>query len=410
MDDDIAPALVNGAHLGALHGFDGYVMDVFQHGKTNSDIGSIWSNEGIEYVLLRILSVNQLFFVRRYSDIAPPVGQYTHISGAANTNSFTASQSVKQTFYPMNINRNIKVFVDGLELNSSEGIWTYNRNVRFEESYGVLSREDYINWYIQNGNTGATNVSGSPIFSVKNVYEFDMEGNLTIYYEFEVLRNINFSFLYGLQAQLAGATHFYVPKASPFTQDGNTKNYSLIEPSTTTTTDVIFTTNVASPNSGTLFDRFFSMNSNNVFAMGFLPILDAEPNIRRNSQILAGAAAMSIAPFGKAYMRIVNKGTYAPPIGQKFSFVGYRNIMSRNSDRTSFHTVRSSYGNYIYIDWHNKNFTDQINIPEDLIGKNYTVFEKTSNVTLSNGTLSSHLSIPVSSSGSYAYAVIKIDN
>lgn len=408
-NDDIAPYLVDGSHRGGIHSLYGCRLNTGAHGKTQADIGSVWANGGVQYVLLRIMSPNQLFVARLDSDIDAPTGTYTHVSGAVNTASFTCGLSVRESFYPMISNRTLTISVDGTTVSGSAGIWSYSSSVVFAEAYDVLDRSDVLNWFRTNGSGGTLNVTGSPLFSVEISYRFDPEGNLTVAQTFTAKKSVTVNRIYGLQMQLAAATGFYVPKATAFTQGGFTLDYANIESRVTNASEVILdTTNTLA--GGLYLDRAISFNGNNGLAVGFLPVQIAEPASRRSTYVTSGNAGISIATNGKMYLSAVSKGNHVLTAGQSYSFTGYRNPVIRDATRTDVYAVRSEHGAFLYADWHNKAFSDAIPVPADFVGRVFSIVEKSSNVTVVPGVLAETLSVGVAASGSYGYLVIKLDS
>lgn len=404
----MAPYLVNGSHRGAIHSLFGCRLNVFAHGKTDVDIGSIWSDGTYQYVLLRIMSVNQLFVARLDDDIDAPTGTYTHVSGATHTTGFTASLSVREGFYPMIANRDIAVYVDGDDVAGTAGTYQYTTNVSFVETYDVLDRSEVLAWFVAHGSGGGLDVTGDPLFSVSITYTFDHEGNLTVSQVFTAKQSITINRLYGFQMQLAAADGFYIPKTTAFSHDSLTLDYANIEDTVTTTTDVILDTSNTEAG-GLYLDRAISFNGDNGLATGFLPVLIAEPTDRRATYVTSGNTGLSIASYGKMYLSAVSKGDHTLTAGQTYSFVGYRNPVVRNADRTSAYPVRSAEGDFFYVDWHDKAFTDVVPIPPDYVGRSFTIFEKSSNVTVSAGVFDSTLSVGVSATGSHGYLVLAVD-
>lgn len=416
MNDDSAPYLINGAHLGGEHGYgEAGVLDVSGHGKVANDIGSVWTNGGSRYVLLAIISINQLFVARTVENGTPvPMGTYVYSSGGGpgvNTASFFPSAVAPDVFYPMIMDRTIRVFVDYYEIiNPDKGSFPYYNNATFIESYKILTREAVIDWYINNGPGGVIDMDGTnPLMQIDNAYSFDTEGNCTIYGNEEALEEVPVSFFYGLQAQLAGGQVFYIPKVASFTQDSYTYNYALVDAETTPATEVAIGS--ARTESGVnLPDRALSMNSDYGLAMGFAPVLDAEPTKRKTQMITGGRAALTIASFGKIYMRLLNKGVFNAQPGDKWAWIGYRNLFARAGQRTACYPVRTSHGDFLYVDWHGKNGVDNIPIPSDYVGRTFTVSEKSANVTVSVGTLASTHPATIAATGSYGYLVMAIDD
>lgn len=145
------------------------------------------------------------------------------------------------------------------------------------------------------------------------------------------------------------------------------------------------------------------------YVQGFLPVLDAAIGVRKDNVNLA----LNINnTTGKMYMRgqTADKVGASLLAGTTFEVVYYRGALNNTTDRTSsyFVTDYETGKGYMYADWHDLPKVDVIPVPPKYQGRAYTVIEKTSNVTLADGTLGSSLSISVANTHNYGFVTIEI--
>ena len=156
---------------------------------------------------------------------------------------------------------------------------------------------------------------------------------------------------------------------------------------------------------GQLCDRLLMMNDTVGGAFGFLPIQSADPSVRRTN---ASNKALQISEAAKLYMSCIDGLKTSLTAGDYFSAVAYRSFYKRISARTSCYAVRHTSGTYLYMDWHSAT-TDRVPVPVDMVGKAFTVVEKSSNVNILSGSnLTNSLVVQVTAAASYGYLIIKV--
>lgn len=410
MVDDVAPQRALGTTIGANHG---YLMGQYvaaSHGKTEADVGSIWAIGGNQFIILGIRSADTIWIAHltNNSSSALITGTMTHVSGAANTASFTVTSVTVKQAYPPFQNYSMRVQVDGNLVSS--GDYGFEKSVKFIESYDILARDEWLGWYQDDYTTGGVPSGRVPSYSVSMVYEFDTEANCTIYSDIAFVEASPVADLMFMQAQRNELDRYYLPKTLPFVHDGENMDYSRIEPARKLTDNSLSTVYFTSDRldaTGIPVDRFVGLNdgSSSFFTMGYLPEQSGEEAVRRaNTTAFAWEIRGS---SDKMYPRLVDIGNFTAAAGTYYSMVGYRNVAKQESGITAKYPVRASTGDYYYMDWHDLSDLQRIALPSDYHGKEFVVVEQR-NVTLYSQTVTDSVLVQVDCTGDYAYLVLKM--
>lgn len=411
--DDVAPYRVFTGTIGANHGYGKTKCTVTGHTKTSADIGSVWTDGTNQWVIVDV-ATGFIYVAGRTTANNLTSGTLTHVSGATNTASFSPSAFVYEQWYPVIKNRRLTCSVDNQQLATLNGTFYYNDNVTFNESYEIMNKSSIVEWLITQVGTSPTpaQYDGTSDLSVSMSYVFDVDGNCTIYQDFLALNNIaNFQDIMFLQAikftaGVSGAVRYYIPKALTFTHESVSYDFTTLRDMTSFSVSTrINMTNSRCEATGQLCDRMLMMNDTAGGAFGFLPIQSADQSVRRTN---ASNKALQISESAKLYMSCIDGLKTSLTAGDYFSAVAYRCFYKRSSARTSCYAVRHTSGTYLYMDWHSAT-TDRVPVPVDLVGKAFTIVEKSSNVNvLSGSNLTNSLVVQVTASASYGYLIIKI--
>lgn len=409
--DDATPYRALGTTIGANHGFFMSNAIAVGHGKTNADVGAVYSNGGEDYVIVSITSADRLYLTPRVGNGPVPTGTFDRVSGGISTGSFTVSSVTNSVnWFPPITNRRIRCFVDGKEVIETTGTFGFADRAVIVESYDVLDKPELVNWLIANGSAGALAPQGDPSFTVSISYEFDREANCTIYTDFLALKSMPLLDIMFLQAQRGELTHYYIPKALPFIHNGFSFDYARIDAADKTVVNGLSSVNLTPDRcepEGILCDRVIGFNgSASAFAMGYLPVGTTGIDERRTQ---ATNRVIEIrGNTGKLYPRAVDKGNVTLSPGEYFSTIGYRNVFARTPERTAAYPVRTRGNDYLYVDWHNVTKLDRVPVPVDYAGREFEVVEKSDNVTLMSQALTNSIAVNVAASGSYGYLIIKV--
>lgn len=410
--DDVAPQRALDTTIGANHG---YIMGDYlsaSHGKTNNDVGSVYSVGVDQFVILGIKSNDNLWIANTVSNSSGdlPDGLFTHVSGGSNQSDFSATLVSAKQFYPPFQSYSMAALVDGKEVEKGARI-KFENNVKFIESYEVLSRTELLDWFINQSTNGNFYPSGmNASYRVNNVYEFNTRGDCTIYSDIVFLQPTPVQDLMFLQAQRSELDRYYLPKAIEFTQGSETLNYSLIESSDVTSSTGIGTINFDSSKmeADLLIDRVVGFNddTDSCFTMGYLPVYSCElatrlVNTTNKTWEIRGNS-------DKLYPRVVDKGNFTAVEGEVYSVVGYRNVFKKPSgEETSAYPVKSNSGDYYFADWHDKQDIYNLELPVDFQGKSFEVVESR-NATVISQFISNSITIDVDCLSGYSYIVIKL--
>ena len=411
LGDDVAPMRMDGTTIGANHGYACSDLTLVGHGKTSADVGSVWLSSGKEYVIIDIVSSDMLTLTARADNTNFSIAQLTHVSGATNTASFTPTSRVNKQWYPAVRDRKITCFVDNVKIDlSAEKVHDFTNNVKFIESYSIMKKNDIVEWIIQNVGTNHIEYKAPPCYTVSFSYTFDRELGCTIYFGGVGRKAVELKDQMITQSvQLAqgnGTVYNYIPKAVEFTDGGYTYDFSQLEnlysknPST-----ALYMTAARQESDVNPIDRIVMLNDQVGYATGYLPVLDAAPEVRA---INASRKYLEIRNGTlKLYPRLIDSESIAQiNDGDAFAAIAYRKYFKRSVDRTCKYVIRSEMGDYLYLDWHTAK-TDEIELPADLVGREFEVHEKSSNVTLLSKFASHSILVKVDLTKSYGYLVLK---
>lgn len=411
LSDDVAPMRLDGTTIGANHGYQKSNLTLANHGKTVADIGSVWSSGGKEYVIVDIVSSSILSITSRADNTAFVLAQLTHISGASNTVSFTPTATASAQWYPSIRDRKLSCFVDDLNIDLSKAAtYDFKRTVKFLESYSILKKSDMVEWLIANPGVNHTDYNVVPAYTVNFGYTFDHECGCTIYFGGVGRKTVALvDQMITQSVPLAtgnGMLYYYIPKAVAFTAGGYTYNFQNKEDiRSKNPSAALYLTAARQEASTNPIDRIIMLNDQIGYATGYLPVLDAAPNVRpinasnRNLEIRNSSL--------KIYPRLIDSAAISQiNDGDAFAAIAYRKYFKRSQDRTCKYTVRSELGSYLYLDWHTAK-TDEIDLPSDLVGRDFEIIEKSSNVTLLSKFASNSILVKVDASKNYGYLVLK---
>ncbi|AHG22997.1 hypothetical protein Z042_23200 [Chania multitudinisentens RB-25] len=412
MTDDVAPYRALGTTIGANHGFSMTKITATAHGKTTADIGSIYSNGGMQYVLVGIDTVNAVYLTSRTDNSAVPVGVLTRVSGGVSTANIVGTAATTTQMYPPIKNREISCQIDGVTVTDKTGFFSYRDSVVFSESYEIMDKASIVAWYENYGASGVITPDGDAAIHVSISYAFDRDAHCTIYTDFLTLKDgvplQDIMFLQAVRGSANdGAVKYYIPKALPFTQFGLNFDFANIGSSSTVGwTDRVNLTPARCEPTGILADRLIQLSDRFGFAMGYLPVGSTSLSVRRTN---ATVKAMQISNNGtKVYLSAIDNGTRALAAGQYYSTVGYRNLLINSSARTAHYAVRTNGADYLYVDWHAHGI-DRVPVPPDYAGRSFEIVEKSDNVAVLSESLTNTIVVNVSDSKSYGYLILRIN-
>lgn len=406
LNDDVAPYGIDNSLVGANHGHVKYTITANNHGKTTADIGSIWTAEGKQWVIVRIVDTNNFEVMYRgriggFDTLSPT---FTHVSGATNTATINASSVTFGQLYPSIQNRKIWLSIDDKKVDIAELTQNYSNNVTFHESYEIIDRVSLVEWLIANKGVEHLQYGGTSSASVTLDHCFDFEGGYSVTADFLALTDVPIfnDLMFGQSIKLDGNPFFYVPKSLPFSVGGN--SYDLTNLTQATFSQIVDFDSSKNESTGILADRILQHDSSHQvgFALGMLPILDANPSVRRTNAV---NKALRISTAMKSYLYVVDGVKQSLTAGDYFAAVIYRKHF-KVTNRTAQYAVRSKRGDYLYLDWHTA-VTERVELPPDYCDRDFTIVETSSNVQILSDTASSNIAVKVDSSKNYGYAILK---
>ncbi len=431
-NDDIAPVNVNGVYIGANHGAPQLrIITATAHGKTVNDVGSIWNDGSNDYILLKVVDANNLWFFpeNRHSDDTdwdfPNMSgnTLTHVSGAINTGNINSTTKTASQLRPAMKNVSHNFYADG-KLITTDGAYRCSE-LKIYETYDINDVGSMLELLVSNQPVGGyltqpDLLQGDVLMTIKNTYEA-VKGGFVIYSDMIPRKACNFNF-YGIvqsrYMQPGWITKYkrYVPHTTTV-NDGSTDWDFRLAPSILTPYATSFNFTEGLWESGIAPVRSVDIAEGSSgpinFNMGYLPIgvsKDRE-NVVNNSLFLHTTR--------KNYPNLVTGDkindtdpTEVSP-NQVFSGAAYRIYTEPQEDETNSLFVKYSdnddYG-YLTGDFHDTGYY-RLNVPDNLIGKKITVLNKSAGVTILGNILQGTLDISVSSlTNGYAYFEIKADS
>ena len=412
-EDDVAPVRVTGRTLLANHSYFGYWCDSVAHGKTDADVGSVYSYNGQTFVLINVDNVDRLWFLDENSvkgDYLAENVTLTYVSGGVTINNISITTYSYRQAYPSSENHELNIFVDGVKIDSKTGKYNYSKNIVFQETYNLITKDSILNWY-KNDYDGTLNVKGISTLFNSIDYIFDFEGNCTIVGDYTFSAIIDVQDIMALQAKVQDTLdEYYIPKTIQFNHEGTNVNFSMIESSTIATTIGGASIEIESTeldNSPIPANRYMQLASDKSkgFAMGYLALASASLENRATN-----TTALNIQIRGntnKMYPRLVDVGNFNSVVGQSFSYVAYRNIFVPENGATANYAVRTNGDDYYFIDFHNTQDLKQFTMPNDFLGREFEI-EEQRNITCNQTIISNKLTVNVDCLLDYGYLVLKI--
>ncbi|GEM_PF-2231379 len=409
--DDVAPMRMDGTTVGANHGYQKSNLTLVAHGKTTADIGSVWLSGGKQYVIVDIVSADVLSVTSRNDNSTFALAELTHVSGATNTASFTPTVTVSAQWYPAIRDRKLTCFVDDSAVDlSKNGTYEFKKTVKFLESYSIMKKLDIVEWLIVNKGQNYVNYNAVPAYTVNFGYTFDHECGCTIYFGGVGRKTFDLTDQMITQSiQLAqgnGTVYNYIPKAVQFTDVGFTYNFSKLENLySKNPSDPIYLTAARQESGTNPIDRIIMLNDQVGYATGYLPILDAAPNVRPTK---ASRKYLEIRNGTlKIYPRLIDSESFnRVNKGDTFEAIAYRVYFLRDPNCTAKYTVRSNYGDFFFLHWHT--FSEhEVELPADLVGREFEIVEQSSNVDLISNFASHSIIVDVTNTRADGYLVLK---
>jgi hypothetical protein len=405
--DDIAPLYLNGSYVGANHGFfDVLKLTTTGHGKTTADIGSVWSLNGKNFLILDIVDANTIKIFSdftgnqtsptNYTSATSFSGTLTHVSGATNTTSITFTATAKDQIYPMTNNKKFKLVLDGKEI-TADGVY-FGDKFDLIEIYTIMDVPS-IQQYIKTNIGAKANLSNDSIagwVNVTNIFSHNKNGSLTVKTGYEFLKQTNISFYGAVQSFSIGAKA-YVPDVGIV--DG--KDMSTVVTQGANTLDFA-KSSWLSPTKPPYRYHQFSTDLTKGMALGYNTSFGvAKPSIRQNDTSAGNIAASTnkMYPYVKASGTAV-AGDYQEAIAFRIP------LRIIDTDATCLYWYWVGKDIYLAFDYH-KNIDKIIELPSYMAGKKIEQLDVHANTSVKSEIVSAK-GIKVKVTNNYGYGVLRL--
>lgn len=388
--DDAAPARALGTTIGANHGYAKSIVTANAHGKTQVDVGSVWTNGTTEFIIVQIVGINQIALISRTGNSYYTGSSLTHVSGATNTGSISTTTIVNGQLLPVISKRSLRCVInDNQEIDLVPGICTAQK-VTFIERYFIQGRESIVNWLIARAGNPAEFIQfgGTDFLYHENTHTFTPDMGCVTFSKYVALEDTQLTdLMMVMSGALPAPFNYYIPGSKSFVFQGVTYDFS-------TPTDITGVTMSSRINfdsaklkeTGLYGDRALMLKDDIGFAVGFLPLADTAIDIRRT---LAARKALQISESRKLYMSAIDSAAITVMTkGQSYTAVSYKKYFFPEEGQTASYSIEYKGDVYVFADFHTQT-VKTIDIPASAFGLNTTVIEKTDNLNVisSSGSL-----------------------
>lgn len=205
--DDICPIQVWGEHVGGNHGYNCVdKLTVPDHGKTDADIGSVWTDSGGNtYVLVFVYDANTLGVVR-YNEEMKTTGKMeckagvdtplSHKSGATNTAAISVKSQSKEQLRICSNNHSLKLYVDGIEKDLNTNAIYHGDRIEFLAVYDVIFVPAMLEYLMANvGKNTKDSQHDEKIqdhyYRLSTRYQFNRNGSITQYHTYTIYKTFD---------------------------------------------------------------------------------------------------------------------------------------------------------------------------------------------------------------------------
>lgn len=358
LGDDITPVRTF-TTVGANHGYTS-VISIPNTDKTKNDLGSVWTDGKIEYILLRIVDGNLILglpyddskgYVSSTANPSKPSTDLTHVRNATHTNNISISNTITTSqLYPSTGQVSVNYYTDG-QLVDENGEYKCNK-IEIVENYQILDYKAIIDFAKNNvGKDYADyrdDIQG--VLAMSNTFTYYDRGKCTTSHSIRALQKVLMARTGVLQSVLLEhptyKTFRYVPNVKVM---GNIDFTKPIDLSTYNTSNFIYKENLIDPTKPV--DRYidYIQNGNNVelaFTMGH--IVDKTNSKYEDRLSNVPNILWDFRNTKKSYPTVIeNKILNA---GDYFNFEGYRNYFIPDKSAINSNVVKDNQAAYIYID------------------------------------------------------------
>jgi len=404
-DDDNAPFYTQGGYIGGNHGQSRMkIVTAAGHGKTTSDLGSIWADSAgtpKQFVLVKVVSDSVLWFLGTNAGTAQNWNfnqtltgpTLTHVSGASNTGSVTIGSQVAGQMWPGTRNTLKAVLLNGSRPVTDDGVYEC-AFVDVVHQYEILDSHVLLNYIMDNPGVAVDwkHSSVTAAYTVSHRYRYHENGSISDKGSFTtvIAAPINAGgYIGGMQARVitppaSGTQWRYVNRMAAFTISSTTYNLSQAGGQQITTIPSGFdmtSARWADPNLPP--NRFLNYCKTSGGARHFGLCLGWDPYYGSaiDATLKAGTTSTAnIATSGKTYPKLATAAStsYVNTIqaGQTISWVSYRLPVnfSAHSDLLMAEWYEANDGYHLAIEAEAAQ-TSNIQLPTWFAGKTVTVLD-----------------------------------
>lgn len=356
--DDVTPIRTNIATLGARHGYTNIIEIIMtNHGKTNVDLGSKWTDGVGEYTLLKV-NGDSLQFGSPYtvengivaSVKTVPTANLTHVSGATNTSAVSiANMTNNAQLYPSVNNVETELILDGKKIKDN-GIY-YGDNVLIKEKYNIMSYKGIIDFAQNNIGQDFANDTVPALVELNNTFMYSTGLKCTTTHSLTVLEKINLGRSGFLQSGPLELTGHHLKRYMPNVKEKSGFDFGNGVDMLNYSTSLYYTsTDYADPNvpPNHYVDVLIADTDDKRkygFAMGY--IVD-KTNSKNSDRVENTTISWDMRATKKSYPVAV-EGIFE--VGSYLTFTGFRNYLIEDDlkDDTIVNVVKDAKDTYVYM-------------------------------------------------------------
>ena len=225
--DDICPLNIQGTYIGANHGFNCVeAVTSSSHGKTESDIGSVWLDSSDRtYCLVKVPDENTLRFVM-FNDASMsngkmgygnPSGTLIHSHGAMHTRDVIIENRQSSQLWQCFNHYSMKLSVDGKECDLQKDGVLYGDKIAIETQYDMIYVPAMLQYLMANAGNHTNESQHSEDIHESYMrhcfrYEFHRNGSVSTYCSFRINKDMELGYIGLVQSMtVADAPYTYVP-------------------------------------------------------------------------------------------------------------------------------------------------------------------------------------------------------
>jgi hypothetical protein len=367
--DDAAPIHAHNMTLGANHGHTSYLASITNHGLTNADIGTAFTQGANVLYLARVVSGTQLIFIgeMRGSANNPTFDVLSAGTILRNDVSFTVTSSEGRQLYPSIKNLKMQVFVDGKEIDPLVNATGAGEVIEIVESYEIKSLKSIIDYLkARVGSLDEPSFDGVGFIKIDNNYRFVEDLTCIVNVRPRQLEEMAFADIMGTQANLLGtlndgSVEMYVPNSNPLNA-----SVDLRKPKAITWTNSIPSTYITIANQPDPINppsRIIEYKNNAGFSLGYLKNKGVGLNIpnftAHTFEIRNNTGKLYPHPIESTKVGNMLQPNTVFNISLFRAFTDLRK--SREGNRLSYFTVKDHNDFFVFIDYIGSMF-DEINL------------------------------------------------